>query len=72
VKCEVTEYPGFFGVELTPETIEEAAVLIRLGMNATRELRYVGAAARSDKTIDASITIGKAKRGASAIARGKY
>lgn len=72
VKVEVREYEGCFGIDLTPETIEEAALLIRLGINGTLELRSLNAAAHSSGRIDASLVIGKRKQQRANVKAGKW
>jgi len=58
---KVEEYEGCFGLDLTPETQEDIIVLVRLGINKTKELRGVFVDAYNDKTLSASIVIGKKK-----------
>lgn len=61
MKAKLTEFKGCFVIELVADTMEEAATMVRFGMNQVKELRssetYAG------KTIfTASVVIGKAKQ----------
>lgn len=57
-------------MDLTPESIAEAAMLVRFGMNHTSEIRYAGTTAYKDG-FEASIVIGKKQRATSMVAGGK-
>lgn len=72
MKVELNEYGTCFEIALTPETLEDAAKLIRLGINGTREVRNVFAFASSDKTISGGVTIGKRKKPASKVVAGGW
>ena len=61
------EYDGCFGIDLTPETGEEIIQLVRLGLNKTKELSGIYVNAYRDKTLSASIVIGKKKRDTSLL-----
>ncbi len=72
MKCKLIEHENMFEVAFEPETMEEAATLVRFGMNHTRELLRGGTAVYSDKTFHAYVQIGKAKRSAAQVSRGKW
>lgn len=59
MKAFLNEYEGCFSLDLTAETMAEAATLVRMGMNRKAELRRCVANARQDGTFDAYITFGK-------------
>jgi hypothetical protein len=58
----VTENGGCFAISLQAETLQDAALLTRLGMNATKDMRYVGTSAYEDGRFEFGIVIGKHKR----------
>lgn len=60
MKAEPNEYNEDFWINLTAETLEEAAMLVRLGINSTAELKLCEASAIG-KEIAAVIEIGKRK-----------
>lgn len=60
------EFGGCFDVELTAETVEEAALLVRFGLNRTKEVRSAEAYATSGQ-ITGSIVLGKRKEAKSRI-----
>ena len=72
MKVTVQEHSACFGIELTPETIAEAALLIRLGINATKDVRSVSATAHADGSIYGSVVIGKRKQSRCAVKAGSY
>lgn len=59
MKLNINEYESFF-IELEAESTEEAALLVRMGMNATQKIRVTAFA--SDKSINAQISIGNSKK----------
>jgi hypothetical protein len=69
MKVEVTEYQGCFSIDLSAETIAEAAKLTRLGMNSTKELRGLDAYASENGTFTASCVVAKARKATSQIPR---
>ena len=72
MKVNVNEHGGCFSINLEPETIAEAALLIRLGINGTKEVRSLSAYASGDNTISACVVIGKHKKPSSQVAKGKW
>lgn len=69
MKATVHEYGGCFSIDLEAETLEDAAFLTRMGLNATRELRSRYACVSGEGKFSTSITFGKAKRASSEIVR---
>jgi len=67
MKIELYEFDDCFDISLEAETVEEAARIIRMGMNSKKDLNYVIASAFDDQTIFGSISIGKRKRGHSEV-----
>ncbi|NOS72035.1 MAG: hypothetical protein HOP33_19170 [Verrucomicrobia bacterium] len=61
MKVIFTEYDGCFGVDLSAETMQEAALLTRLGTNATKTHRLMVLADKEGQ-FDASIIFEKHKR----------
>jgi hypothetical protein len=59
MKVIIVEREGCFGMEATAETMAEAALLVRMGMNATKEIRCLSATANQDGTFGACIVLGK-------------
>ena len=62
MKVQVTEHDGCFGVCLTAETLPEAALLTRLGMNRTNELRHAHTTASKEGQFEFNLCFGKHKR----------
>lgn len=62
MKITLTELDGCFSFNLTAETLPDAALLTRLGMNATSELRYVSATADKGGSFQAGVVIAKHKQ----------
>ena len=60
-----------FVFDLCAETTEEAALLLRFGINRTASLIQADASAYSDNTVRACIVIGKRKRSESTVARAR-
>lgn len=61
MRVELHEYDGCFEISLVAETVEEAAQLVRMGMNTTKELRYQRTYAYQSG-ISADVVLGKSKR----------
>lgn len=72
MKLTITEYNDDFTFDLTPETMAEAALLVRLGMNAIKTVKYVSTNANQDGAIYGSVAIAKSKRPVSQVGRGKW
>lgn len=62
MKVLMHEEDDRFAFELEPETIAEAALLVRFGMNATKELKMVDTTAYRDGTFQTWICIGRKKQ----------
>lgn len=67
MKIEVNEESECFGFDLKPENVEEAALLVRFGLNATKELRCVDTTAYRDGTFTTWIVIGKKKNDSGSV-----
>ncbi len=59
---EVIERDSVFSIDLTAETMEDAAKLTRMGMNAKKEIRCVETYVASDGTFQSTMEIVKSKR----------
>ena len=68
MKVTMNEYESCFSINLEAETMEDASVLVRFGMNGTKELIHKGANSYKDGTFYGSVTIGKRKRTVTGIA----
>jgi hypothetical protein len=66
MKVEVNEYEGCFAIDLEPENLEDAVFLIRMGMNATKEIRTI-ACYVSTSCISGSVVLAKRKNDSSLI-----
>ena len=66
MKIEVNEYDNTFDIDLEPETLAEAALLVRLGMNANAKAS-VHTYAFSKSGICSSVIVSKRKRGRIAV-----
>ena len=62
MKINLNEYGGSFDLEIEAETKEDAAALVRLGMNHLQELRTCMTYVYSTGAIVASVVIGKSKK----------
>lgn len=71
MKIEVHEFDHCFCFELAAETLEEAALLVRFGINATTELRGSNAWAGAKGPIGVSIDIGKRKASTSTVPKAR-
>lgn len=61
MKITAKEHDGCFSFDISAETLAEAALLVRFGMNRTK-LRTSDSNARADGTFDASLVFGKSRR----------
>lgn len=71
MRTTITELDGCFSFDFVAETLEEAATLVRFGMNSLKEPRYKAAAMPKNGYANASIVFGKNKRADSIIPRRK-
>lgn len=71
MKISFNEYGGCFEVAMTAETVQEAALLARFGINGTKEVRSIGAHAFLDGTFTAHVVIGKRRNHQSAIEKAR-
>ena len=67
MKVEVLEYEGCFSISISPETMAEAARLVRFGLNATKEVRSVDTIAYSDGTFSSHVVFGKRRNPLSGV-----
>jgi len=61
MKVTMIEHEGCFSFEMTAETMQEAALLVRFGTNATTEIRSTAAMACKDGSFSGYCMIGKRK-----------
>lgn len=59
MKIAFMEHDGCFSLDLTAETVQDAAHLARLGLTAKKEVRLIHAYPDGDGTFTASVVIGK-------------
>lgn len=69
MKAKIAEYEGCFQIELDAETLEDAALIVRLGRNRTKELRSLNATASPSGGFVVSLVIGKRKDASSLVSR---
>lgn len=69
MKAVLLEHSGCFEVSFEAETLQEAALLTRAGLNHTRELRWMGSNVYEDGKFTLSIVVGKHRRADSSIPR---
>lgn len=62
MKITLQEYDGCFSFDMEAETLKDAALLVRMGINATKEIRFLSAIAPSDGDFRGIVVIGKRKR----------
>lgn len=61
MKINFLECDGCFAFDLVAENMEEAARLVRFGMNRTQDLRHAETNVSREGEFTASVVIGKAK-----------
>ncbi len=59
MKLEFNEHQGCFEFSMTPETLEDCAMLARFALNCTKEVRSIGATAYRDKSMAGHLVLGK-------------
>lgn len=69
MKIEAAEHQNCFLFTLTAESIEDAALLVRFGLNRTKELKYASAQASEEGKFTGDICFGKKKNWTSNIER---
>lgn len=62
MKIDLVEHGGCFSFNMTPETLADAALLMRLKMNTTNKVRASYACAHADGTIDGALVLAKTRR----------
>lgn len=63
----ISEYDAGFSINFIAESLDEAAKLVRLGMNSTKELRSLSTYATQTGNISSAVFIGKAVRSSSEV-----
>jgi hypothetical protein len=61
VKVVLYECERSFGMEFTPETMQDAALLVRFALNATKDVRGIDTVASSDGVFTGYVVLGKRK-----------
>ena len=67
MKASLLESDHGFSLSLVAENMEDAAKLVRMGVNATKELKLLDTAAYKDGSIASYITVGKSKKPTSSV-----
>jgi hypothetical protein len=62
MKVQIVEYEGRFGLEIEPETVADASILVRLKINGTKEILGIYAEALRGGTMNGYIVIGKRRQ----------
>ena len=62
MKLKFAELEGCFSIDLDAETLEDAAFLVRFGINATSELRCATSYVDQNGSFGSAIVIGKRKQ----------
>jgi hypothetical protein len=62
MKASLIEVPAGFKMAFEAETVEDAAILVRLKLNAVKEIIYLDTCASEKGKIDSQILIRKRKR----------
>jgi len=70
MKTKLDEYSETFFLELLPESQEDEHILVRFGLNATKELKFASVIVMEDDTV-AQICILKRKRPLNSLDQGK-
>lgn len=71
MQIQLIENGGCFSVEFKAETMQDAALLVRLAKNGTREVRCLDTYAHADGAFTGHIVIGKDRRESSSVRRGR-
>ena len=71
MKVTFSEFDDTFHMDFEPETLEEAATLVRFGMNATKNIENLSTVAMT-KALSANLVISKSKRTSVVVAKGKW
>jgi hypothetical protein len=67
MKIELHEYEGCFSFDLTAESVADAALIARLAVNATKDVRGCSAHASEDGEFTGAFTVGKRKESTGSI-----
>lgn len=70
MNIELVEYGGCFSFEMKAESREDAAKLVRLALNGTKEIRYLNTHVTKDGNFISSLTLGKHKKASDSVRRG--
>ena len=62
MKFTMIEHEGCFSFEMEAETMQDAALLVRFGTNATTEIRSISTSACKDGSFNSYCVIGKRKK----------
>ena len=62
MKYNLVEYPYVFSLTIEAETVAEAALLVRLGLNATTHIRSVNVGACADGAVTGWVNFGKQRK----------
>lgn len=71
MKAVLNEHGACFEIALEPETMDEAATIVRMGMNGTKDMHSVSASVYADKTVRGYLLFGQRKNSVSDVAPGK-
>jgi hypothetical protein len=71
MKITFAEHAGCFAFDLVAETMADAALLTRFGMNRTNEVRSADAFANENGSFHGCLIVAKHKKAANAIPRRK-
>lgn len=69
MKISIVECDHVFAIDIQPESMSEAALLVRMGVNANKAIHYLGTNAYRDGTFNTSLSLKKAKRSTSTVGR---
>jgi hypothetical protein len=67
MQIKLIEHGNCFSFDLEPESIADAALIIRLKMNAKKEVRGVYASAHRDGHVSGALVIGKVRNERSGV-----
>ena len=68
MKVEFSEDPDGFWLNLEAESVEDVRLLVRYGLNRTKELRYAEVFAPKDGPVVAQVSLGIRKERSSLVA----
>ena len=71
MKIQIHEFDGCFSIDITAETMADAALLVRMARDTTKETRHFSTTPFRDGEFITHITLGKRRRSRAVIHQGE-